>query len=567
MDGIRYCKICRRTTNRGSCVDSIAGIVVIELGRRTVVDVLKTGCTDHPDRWAVVDGTGRLTYKELWDRSLRVAAGLRNLGVGPRDRVVLVLDNSIDHAVTWFGCNCLQAMEVPINTEFMPPQLAYVVDHCEAAVAVVDEQYVERFRPVLAQMPNLRTLVVRGDVGVAADLDLNVIDFEALTLSDPIVPECAAPSDPLGIIYTSGTTAVPKGVVVSQAQTYGRMWPLGPGTAGQGDTTLVVLPIYHVIGQCRGLYNTLIAGGTAVLEPRFSASGFWDTCRRHEITYVPLVGAMARYLLSQPERPDDNDNPVRHVALGTTIPEVEEFRRRFAVEQVSVSYGLTEVGGVLVGEAGPDGCGRLRPDFEARLVDEADVAVPDGSVGELVLRPSEPWTVMLGYYKMPQETLDQWRNLWLHTGDLMVLRADGTYAFVERRAERIRVHGENVSPGEVEAQLAAHPAARECAVVGVPAPNTVGDQEILAAVVLRDADAVAPEDLLDFLAERLPRFALPRYIAFVSELPRTEATHRVQRARIAATALATAWDRLATANGDGTEEASFPRADLRSGGQ
>lgn len=517
---------------------------MIDLHRRTVVDVLETAASEHPDRRAIIDRDGQVTYGALFDRSLRVAAGLRSLGVGAGDRVVLMLDNSIDHAVAWFACSCLNAIEVPVNTASMPPQLAYVIGHCEAKVAIVEFRYVERLGSIIEQPSQLRTLVVRGDRSSTLDLpvevsDLDVVGLETLASSQPITPEHPKPWDPLGILYTSGTTSRPKGVVVTQAQTYGRMWPFGPGTARSDDTTLVVLPLYHVIGQCRGLYNTLIVGGTAVLEPRFSASRFWDTCRYHDVTYVPLVGVMARYLLQQPPRSDDTQHTVRHVALGTTIREVEAFRKRFAISEATVSYGLTEVGGLLVGIAEPEACGKLRPDFQALLVDEADMPVPDGCVGELVVRPTEPWTVMSGYYKMPQETIDVWRNLWMHTEDLMRRRRDGTFVFVGRRSQRIRVRGENVSPEEVEAQLSSHPEVRECAVVGV---NTAADeQEILAAVVLDERD-VPPDELVAFLADRLPRFALPRYVTYVDALPRTDSTHRVRRSEIAEVAMKNAWD-------------------------
>jgi crotonobetaine/carnitine-CoA ligase len=256
-------------------------------------------------------------------------------------------------------------------------------------------------RAVADRLTGVKTLVVRGDAATASDLPFTVLGFEALRTHQPAEQARVGPQDTLGIVYTSGTTGMPKGVMVSQAQTYGRMWPGGPGTPGPDDRTLVVLPIYHVIGQCRALYNTLIAGGTAVLRPRFSASRFWDTARRYEITFAPLVGIMVTYLLRQPERGDDRDHPVRHIALGTTSAQLERFRDRFAVPEISMSYGLTEAGGVLVGPAEPVGCGFLRPDVEGRLVDEHDVEVAPGEVGELVLRPTEPWTTMTGYYRMP----------------------------------------------------------------------------------------------------------------------------------------------------------------------
>jgi crotonobetaine/carnitine-CoA ligase len=364
----------------------------------------------------------------------------------------------------------------------------------------------------------------------------------------PVQAEQVGPQDVLGIVYTSGTTGQPKGIEVTQAQTYGRMWPGGPGAPVRDDRTLVILPMYHVIGQCRGLYNSLIVGGTAVLAPRFSASGFWELACRHRISYVPLVGTMVGHLLAQPERPDDRDHPVRHIALGTTSPLVERFRERFAIAEVSMSYGLTEVGGVLVAPAEPSGCGYLRDDFEARLVDERDVEVGAGQVGELVLRPREPWTVMRGYYRMPEATLQRWRNLWLHTEDLMYQRSDGMYVFAGRRSDRIRIKGENVSVTEVEHVAAQYPPVAECAVTGAPSTSEdvgVGDDEILVAVVAHAGESVDPAELIAFLSARLPAYAVPRYVAVLAELPRTDATHRVRRNVLATLPRTDLWDRRA----------------------
>lgn len=517
---------------------------MIELAQRTVVHVLDRQAAERPDQVALVDAAGELTYAQLREQCCRAAGGLRDLGVGAGDRVALLMDNSIDHIVAWFATSCLNAVEVALNTALKPGQIAQIVQHSEPTVLITDAAHVPLVRAVADAVPSLKAVIVRGDADTDG-LPFPVSTFADLAAHDPVEPERLAPHDLLGIVYTSGTTGLPKGVLVSQAQTYGRMWPGGPGTPGAGDRTLVVLPIYHVIGQCRGLYNTLIAGGTAVLEERFSASRFWDVARRHAITFVPLIGVMVTYLLRQPSRDDDRDHPVRHIALGTTSPQLEQFRERFGIAELSMSYGLTEAGGVLVGPAEPVGCGYLRPDFEARLVDEHDVDVPAGGVGELVLRPREPWTAMSGYYRMPDVTLERWRNLWLHTGDLMTQRADGMYLYAGRRADRIRIKGENVSPAEVEQVLAEHPAVADCAVTSVPARDTdaeVGEEEILAAVVA--AQELDFADLAEFAASRLPNYAVPRYFARLPELPRTAATHRVQRSALAGLAAGATWDRL-----------------------
>lgn len=518
---------------------------MIGLEHRTVPATLQRGADNWPDKTALVCGTEELTYAELRDWSHRSAAGLAHLGVGAGDCVAMMLGNSVEHVLTWFGASCRGALSVPLNTALQPPQIAYILTHSEARVLVVEATYLDRVRAVADQLLHLETVVVCGEMQ-GEELPFDVVDFTSLLDHGPNDPEVVLPGDPLGILYTSGTTGMPKGVVVSQAQTYGRMWPGGPGAPCHEDRTLVVLPIYHVIGQCRALYNTLIVGGTAVLAPRFSASRFWSTCAEYDITFVPLVGVMVSYLLAQPDSPVDREHRVRHVALGTTNPDVEAFRERFGIREISMSYGLTEAGGVLVADAEPDGCGHLRPDFEARLVDEQDVEVAPGEVGELVLRPREPWGVMSGYFKDPQATLDKWRNLWLHTGDLMWRRDDGMYVFAGRRADRIRIRGENVSPSEVEHEIASFPGVTDCAVVGVDASGpdgAVGEQEILAAVVTDDEDFTFAE-LVAHLESRLPRHAVPRYFSVHDKLPRTDATQRVQRKVLASQDPSDRWDRL-----------------------
>ncbi|MGV9796510.1 AMP-binding protein [Mycobacterium sp. NPDC003449] len=512
---------------------------------RTVPAVLARGARLWPDKPAVEAEGGVHTYRALDVQSRRVSAGLAALGVGAGDTVALMLGNSIEHVLSWFGVSCLNAVEVPLNTALKPAQIAYVLNHCEATVLVIDHEYLPGLRELAAELSALRTVVVCGDGLIDDELPWHTVMFDALLAHPPVASAPVEPGDTLGILYTSGTTGTPKGVVVSQAQTYVRMWPGGPGTPTHDDRTLVVLPIYHVIGQCRGLYNTLIVGGTAVLQRRFSASGFWQSCRTHRITFVPLVGVMVSYLLAQPPSDDDRDHPVRHIALGTTNPRLDEFRDRYGIHELSMSYGLTEAGGVLVGPAEATGCGFLRPDFEARLVDDRDLPVADGQIGELVLRPNDSWSTMTGYYKMPAETAQRWRNLWLHTGDLMWRRDDGMYMFASRVSERIRVRGENVSPAEVEEQLGAHPAVAECSVLGVVAggvDSLVGEQEILAAVVFADGRDIDFSDIADYLRSRLPAFAVPRYFRRYQELPRTAATHRVQRSVIAEEPLDTAWD-------------------------
>jgi crotonobetaine/carnitine-CoA ligase len=534
---------------------------MVPLEERTVVHMLRGGAELHPTRIAVRDHSMELNYAALLERSRRAGAAFRAMGVNTGDTVLLMLENNVEHVLSWFGASCIGAVEVPMNTASMGPQLAFIANDCEARVLVIEEEYLPRLRQVADQLRHLQHVVVRGDHVQAGDLPFTSYAIDVLDRYDAAELADLHPGDASGIMYTSGTTGTPKGVVVPHALTYGRNWPLGPGSPQQGDVSLITLPIYHVIGQCRGLYNTLIAGGTAVLEERFSASRFWDICRKHNVTYVPLVGVMATYLLAQPAREDDADNPVLRMGLGTTIPDAELFRERFGIPELYVSYGLTEAGGVLAGPAEADGCGYLREDFQARLVDENDIEVAQGDVGELVLRPTEPWTTMTEYYRLPQETLERWGNLWLHTGDLMRQRGDGMFLFAGRLSERIRHKGENISPAAVEEQIAAHPAVAECAVVGIQPidPGAApGDNDILAALVPVPGSTIDFGEMVEFLTARLPYFALPRLFRIMDKLPRTESTHRVQRSKISAVGNESLWDRLGAAASSGRTFACQP---------
>lgn len=505
---------------------------------RTVLHVLSRGAETDPTRLAVVDDRERLTFAALWDAARSVAGGLTARGIGPGDRVLIMMENHVDHVLAWFGTNLAGATSVPINTALRGDQLAYVLNHSESKAIITDANYAERFERIAAEIGRSGHILVRGDAEPRIPEWSNGSMTE-LRSENPAAPVQIAPWDDLAIMYTSGTTGHPKGVVVSQAQTYGRMWPLNMGSPQTGDVTLVALPIYHVIGQCRGLYNTLIAGGTTVLSERFSASTFWDQCRAHGVTYAPLVGVMASYLLRQPERPDDADNPVERICIGTTIPEVAEFAQRFRVE-LTTSYGLTEAGGVLIGPARPDGCGYVRPDFEADLVDDNDVAVPRGEIGELVLRGREPWSVMGGYFKNAEATTEKWRNLWLHTGDLMRQRDDGEFVFVMRKTESIRRRGENISPTDVERGVERHPAVSEAAVVGL---KVDGETELKVSLVVEPGQELELSELVKFLADELPYFMVPRYFHVVDDLPRTESTRRIQREPLRQSGTTGCWDR------------------------
>ena len=266
-------------------------------------------------------------------------------------------------------------------------------------------------------------------------------------------------------------------------------------------------------------------------------------------TAAALVGPMTALLYSAPPAPGDADNPLRNVILGPMIPEIADFETRFGV-RVATGYGQTEVGmPVTTGwDHGPwANCGRERLDYpwpEVRIVDEHDQPVGPGDVGEMVVRTAEPWALNAGYYKMPEQTAEAWRNGWFHTGDAFRSDTDGWYYFVDRKRDTIRRRGENISSFEVETLVLEHPDVVECAAVGVPAP--LGDDDVMVVVVVRDPSTFDPAALLGFLEPRMPKFMLPRYVDVADDLPRTEASMRVRKHELRDRGVTpTTWDREA----------------------
>jgi crotonobetaine/carnitine-CoA ligase len=226
------------------------------------------------------------------------------------------------------------------------------------------------------------------------------------------------------------------------------------------------------------------------------------------------------------------------------VADHREFEARFGLK-IRTLYSMTETGPVTASGWSPDdatSCGRIQPGYQLRIVDEDDYEVPDGTVGELIVRADEPWVLSAGYLDMPEATAIAWRNGWFHTGDAMRRDAAGNFYFVDRIKDAIRRRGENISSFEVEAHVLAHPDVAECAAVAVP--SEWGEDEVKIVVVA--TAGITPVALIEFLADRMPRFMIPRYVEFVEELPKTDATFRVRKVELRERGVNEAtWDREA----------------------
>jgi carnitine-CoA ligase len=491
---------------------------------------------------AVVDGQP-ITYRELADGAGRVTAGLQALGVEPGDRVAVMMATRPEFLLAWFGILGAGAIEVPIHDAARGPGIGYILETTSARFLIVDDEHVAHVAEQVAAVETLERVIV---VGAEPELARPVTAFAELLQHEPVAPVELAPEAPASILFTGGTTGPPKGVVVSHNHNLN----LARGVVdlvgyGPDDTLYSVFPLFHANAKYVSVLAAMVAGARVVVDRRFSASRFWETCRREGVTAFNGMGEMLRILLKRDPAPEDADHGVR-VVFGAAAPAdlIEAFEQRFGLTVLDV-YGLTETGPISATtwqhrRAGS--CGVPTDWYEVRVVDEHDRPVADGEVGEIVVRPRRPHVMMEGYWANDAATLKALRNLWFHTGDLASRDADGYLWFRERGTDSIRRRGENVSAWEVERVLADHPQLLEAAVFGVPAE--IGGQEVMVAAVRRPGVTLTPVDLLDYCTGKMPHFAVPRYVRFMDRLPRSHAQRVLkQELKDAGSAAPDVWDR------------------------
>jgi crotonobetaine/carnitine-CoA ligase len=487
-----------------------------------------------------------VTYEGLAEAAARVATALRELGVRQGDTVAVMMANRPEFLYAWFGILKLGAIEVPIHSAARGPGIAHVIETTGARVLVVEEAFVPHVEEYLADLPTIEHVIVAGDARPLAKPTHSLADLMANAPAATTVE--VEPRDPASILFTGGTTGPPKGVVLSHSHNVHLGTRVGE-LAGYSDedVLLSVFPLFHANAKYTSIVAAMVVGARVVMKRRFSASNFWELCRRETVTAFNGQGEMLRILLKQPHRDDDAGNSVRLV-FGAAAPSevVTEFEDRFDVA-VMDAYGMTETGVIIVNSGehrAPGSCGVPVPWYDVRLVDENDLDVADGETGEIVVRPRRAHVMMEGYWNNPAATVAALRNLWFHTGDHARRDADGFFWFVTRATDSIRRRGENVSAWEVERVLDAHPQIVEAAAYGVP--SELGGQEVMVAVATAPGSAVTPEELLDYCTGKMPHFAVPRFVRFVDSLPKSHA-QRILKQELKAEGAAApgVWDREA----------------------
>ncbi|WP_134323309.1 AMP-binding protein [Cumulibacter soli] len=489
------------------------------------------------------------TYRDAHQDIQRWARALRRAGIRAGDTVLTMMPPQVDAVAAWLGIAQLRALEVPVNVEYIGSMLTYIIEDSSASIMVVHENYLPAV--LQASSDQLRTIVVVGSspIDTATSVELvSSADFLARAEGDVDSFEDPQGRDTAAIIYTSGTTGPSKGVLVTWRQAELTATGIMPSELfDSADAFYSPFPIFHMSGK-GPLFACALVGARVIMRQRFNTTEFWSDVAEYGATTTILLGAMANFLYQQPAAPGDRTTPLRDAMFLPLIDDLDGFSERFGV-RARTTFNMTETACCILSDgynlANTTSCGRIRPGFDARVVDPDDREVAPGELGELVLRSDEPWTLMNGYWGKPEATVDAWRNQWLHTGDGFTRDAEGNFYFVDRIKDAIRRRGENISSAEVEALVLTHPDVLECAAIAVPAD--VGEDEVKIVLVLQPDRELAPETLDEYLAARMPRFMIPRYIEIVDELPKTP-TQKIRKVELRKVGVSpSTWDRRSTA--------------------
>jgi crotonobetaine/carnitine-CoA ligase len=497
----------------------------------TVAHLLRHWASVRPDQaFCSVAGTA-YTFAELDDRSTRVAAGLAERGVSPGDRVALLAPNRIEFIEVHFALAKLGAIEVPLNAFLKGAFLSHQLSQSRASVLITDGPGFTAALPLLDELPELGVVIALDDVDVPPDLATSVHAFADLQMSQvPFEAKEPSPADTMAIVYTSGTTGLPKGCVLSHgyyvrsARNHAAALELT-----DADVLYTAMPLFHAGGSMTILTTALLMGIPVHYDQQFSASRFMSRLAETGATVAFAVGAMGLAVLGTPESAADRAHRTHTIMIAPLGPDDQaRFTARFGIEPWTSVFGQTECMPVCVtprsADRDPLACGAPAPDLDVIILGEDGRPVADGAAGEICLRPREPFAMFDGYWDQPESTLASFGQLWYHTGDTGRFLANGELRFVDRRRDGLRRKGENISSLEVEAAIRRHPDISEVAVVAVP--SELGEDEIKACVVPASDVQLRPEQLFGFFRETLAYYAIPRYVEFLPSLP-VNAVNRV----------------------------------------
>jgi len=495
----------------------------------TLAGLVASRAASDPDRALVLDETGAsLSWRDVMAGAAALAVSLHGQGVRKGDRVAIMARNDVAHVLLLLALGRLGAIMVPVNSELGVEEVGGLFEQADVIGVVASLELLDTVRKACSGMAEKPWLCTIGRTEGELSFDDLSKPQTAGTLDDAGI-EPGSAEDPAIIIFTSGSSGRPKGVVHTQrslilsGEAYVDRVHLQPR-----DRVLIILPLFHINAMFYSLCGTLAAGASCIVVPRFSASKFWNTAADLGATVVNATNTVLNILVARPRSEYREDHQLRAISGGGP-PHTEQFlREECGIKTIIAGYGMTEIPGVISTPFdGPRVTGSMgvigshpdpsHPWAECRIVDEQGNDVPVGEVGELWVRTPN---VMKEYFRDEERTRAAFREGgWFSTEDLVRCDADGVFYFVARNRDIVKRRGENISPVEVEKVIIRHPAVLDVAVI--PVPGELGDEELCAVTVLIPGQEATAGEIADWCAEHLAPVKVPRFVTFVEDLPRT----------------------------------------------
>lgn len=458
-----------------------------------------------------------ISYRELERKSAAVAAGLGSLGVKKGDRVCILMENSPEYYFAYLGIIRLGAIAGPVNCWWQTKEIEYLFRDSGAIAVIFDSAYRAHVETIRGQAPALKHLIERGGDGA-------FISFEEMTVKDTSPPTVEISMDDIStIVYTSGTTGNPKGVLLTHGNILTNSFQAGMlANIRENDVVMCFLPLFHVNGLVITGTAPMCAGAQIVLRKGFSAGEFWECVSKYRVTIFSGVPTVYQILLNTPGSEKADVSSLRYGVCGAAPMPVETIRKFEEMFNMIIieGYGLTEAtagatANPINGVRKIGSIGIPFADSEVRLFDDDDREVPRGEVGEIVIRGGN---VMKGYFNKPEETEKTLRGGRLHTGDMAYADEDGYFFIVDRKKEMIIRGGENIYPKELEEIMYGHPKVQEVAVVGMK--DEIYGEEVMACVVTRQGETIDTEEFRSWCRENMASYKVPKYVSIRQQLPK-----------------------------------------------
>jgi crotonobetaine/carnitine-CoA ligase len=523
-------------------------------GTETVNAALRARVEADPDgEYLDVNGE-KITAADVYDTACRVANALIELGVRPGDRVASLIENSIECTLSWWGIVWAGAIAVPINTAYKGQYLRHQLHDSGAKALIVQDDLLSRLDGITDELPELAAVITLGEGVPTVAGKTNTTWGQMLTADDADAGVSVRPVDLATFVYTGGTTGPSKGCMLSHNYHLALSRQIGICWGRTADDVVwTPLPLFHYNAIVTAVLGPLVFGGRSAIYKRFSVSNFWPEMNRVGATLTSTLGTMAYLLAHDIDRPEmpqsgapEANTSLRMLAAVPMPTEVDDvIRSRFGVETFSGAYGVTEASLISWQPPGvrnkPNAAGVINDEyFDVRIFGDDDDELPRGTDGEIVIRPKRPEVMFEGYWGRPEATVSTSRNWWYHTGDIGRIDDEDFLFFVDRKADYLRRRGENISSFEVESIIMSHGAFADVAVHAVPSEMTEDDLKVTATV--KQGGTVTEEELFRWCIEELPYFALPRYIEFRDELPRSPVGRVLKRELRDEGVTPTTWD-------------------------